>query len=106
MPTFSPTRALVSVVLPALGRPTRQAKPLRYGGWSGGVTPAILPPGDDTPASPVPCGTAGRLGSVAGRRRPGAAESAAQRAGRGRQRHLGPVWGLPVPPARGSRRSA
>src|SRR3712207_9200206 len=31
MPTFSPTMALVSVVLPALGRPTRQAKPLRYG---------------------------------------------------------------------------
>src|SRR3712207_3559290 len=37
MPTFSPTSALVNVVLPALGRPTRQAKPLRYGGWSGGV---------------------------------------------------------------------
>src|SRR3954452_21602990 len=55
MPTFSPTRALVNVVLPALGRPTRQAKPLRYGGWSGGVTPSILPPGDDTPAPPVPC---------------------------------------------------
>src|ERR671917_1817323 len=31
MPTFSPTMALVTVVLPALGRPTRQAKPLRYG---------------------------------------------------------------------------
>src|SRR5918997_4055107 len=76
MPTFSPTNALVSVVLPALGRPTRQAKPLRYGGWSGGVTPAILPPGDDTPASPVPCGTAGRLGSVARRSRDGRRPSA------------------------------
>jgi hypothetical protein len=32
MPTFSPTSAFVSVVLPAFGRPTRQAKPLRYGG--------------------------------------------------------------------------
>ena len=28
--TLSPTRALVSVDLPALGRPTRQAKPARY----------------------------------------------------------------------------
>src|SRR3712207_1827688 len=76
MPTFVPTRALVSVVLPALGRPTRQAKPLRYGGWSGGVTPAILPPGDDTSASPVPGGTAGRLGSVAQRSRDGRRPSA------------------------------
>ena len=28
--TFCPTKALVSVDLPALGRPTRQAKPARY----------------------------------------------------------------------------
>src|SRR5829696_2583908 len=38
MPTFSPTSALVSVVFPAFGRPTRAAKPLRCGGWSGVVT--------------------------------------------------------------------
>src|SRR3712207_9079232 len=67
MPTFSPTSALVSVVLPALGRPTRQAKPLRYGGWSGDVTAPILPPGADTSASPVAPGTAGSPGSTADR---------------------------------------
>src|SRR3712207_4728638 len=52
MPTFVPTIALVSVVLPALGRPTRQAKPLRYGGWSGSLTSSSLPPAADTSAAP------------------------------------------------------
>src|SRR4051794_14062458 len=52
MPTFSPTRAFVSVVLPAFGRPTRQAKPLRYGGRSGGVTPSSLPLRTDSAAAP------------------------------------------------------
>ena len=31
MATFSPTSALVRVDLPALGRPTKQAKPVRCG---------------------------------------------------------------------------
>jgi hypothetical protein len=43
--TFEPTRALVSVDLPALGRPTKQANPLanpvRDGGL-GAVTKGIL----------------------------------------------------------------
>ena len=41
MPTFSPTSALVSVVLPALGRPTRATKPLRCGDCSGVLTPSV-----------------------------------------------------------------
>src|SRR5687767_7761899 len=45
MPTFSPTSALVSVVLPALGRPTRATKPLRCGCCSGVLTRNSLPPG-------------------------------------------------------------
>src|SRR5699024_12190742 len=39
MATLSPTRALVSVDFPALGRPTRQANPARYAeGSDGGST--------------------------------------------------------------------
>src|SRR3954447_24539300 len=38
MPTFSPTSALVSVVLPALGRPNRATKPLRRGDCGGLLT--------------------------------------------------------------------
>src|SRR4051812_33684585 len=41
MPTFSPTSALVSVVLPALGRPTRATKPLRCGDCSGLLTLSV-----------------------------------------------------------------
>jgi hypothetical protein len=47
--TFVPTSAFVSVDLPALGRPTKQAKPARYGGEAGvsasarSVTVPILP---------------------------------------------------------------
>src|SRR4051794_17111835 len=52
MPTFSPTIALVSVVFPALGRPTRATKPLRCGICSGGVTRTSLPPGADGIAAP------------------------------------------------------
>ena len=36
MTTFWPTSALVSVDLPALGRPTNDAKPLRCGGPAAG----------------------------------------------------------------------
>src|SRR6478735_366608 len=50
MATFWPTRALVSVDLPALGRPTRQANPARYAALSppwGAVSsvPACVPMG-------------------------------------------------------------
>src|SRR4051812_23808945 len=51
MPTFSPTRALVSVVLPALGRPTRATKPLRCGVCSGLLTAPVSHP---VPTSPPP----------------------------------------------------
>jgi hypothetical protein len=41
MPTFSPTSALVSVVFPALGRPTSAMKPLRCGVCSGLLTGSV-----------------------------------------------------------------
>src|SRR3954468_11415704 len=82
MPTLVPTSALVSVVLPALGRPTRQAKPLRYGCWSGAVTrpvshrPPTGPPSraEGTVAGPIG-GTwkdprHGRTGTTRGLRAP------------------------------------
>src|SRR3954452_11428615 len=65
MPTFSPTSALVSVVLPALGRPTRATKPLRCGGCSGVLTRDSLPPRCDETAAAAPwaalCAAVGAL---------------------------------------------
>jgi hypothetical protein len=40
--TFSPTSALVSVDLPVLGRPTRQANPDRCGTTAGVVSPVVV----------------------------------------------------------------
>src|SRR4051812_28449191 len=60
MPTFSPTIALVRVVFPALGRPTRAAKPLRWDGCSGRVTPSSLPLPTDATAGPGRCAHLGR----------------------------------------------
>src|SRR4051794_24915987 len=108
MPTFSPTSALVSVVFPALGRPTRQAKPLRYGWRSGGVTPASPPPGPDAPALPAPGRPKGpgKIGDVAGRGRRGdGGEPLAVRAARDRQKHLTQVTSYGFFVRRGPKRS-
>src|SRR3954453_10462620 len=59
MPTFSPTSALVSVVLPTLGRPTRQAQPLRYGCSCGSLTGPV----SHCPPTPPPL-RAARAGSA------------------------------------------
>src|SRR4051794_32634497 len=90
MPTFSPTIALVSVVLPALGRPTRQAKPLRWGGCSSGaLTADSLPPTADDAGQPaVDDHAPGMIAAMGGRAGGGQDEPLAARAARERERHL------------------
>src|SRR4029079_6372659 len=76
MPTFSPTSALVSVVFPALGRPTSATKPLRCGDCSGRLTSPVSHRGASDPPHP-----AEMIDAMA-------AQARDDRVGRERDRHL------------------